>query len=708
MKLLTKSSNLLIFLSAIVLFFIIQPHKKISVELSTMLTGQDKKLYEVSEKFSYVRTFLVAVKGFEKDDLKKLSKITNELIKNDEIELNNQLNNKSYKEYKNKYKIYLNDLNYLNNNDIKVKDKLTKSYQDMISSPFYTPLNRDDPLSIISNSKIPKNIKFKNGNPILENYGYFKVLSILSKTDEKSRLKIYNEIHSVIDNYNDIKAFSSIFMFVENSQKIQNDVRMIIMVSMALLGVLYLLILRNIYLFLNIGMTLATSVIFGQIIVTYIFPQTSVIALVFSTAITSVSIDYMFHHYLHNYYNKKLGFNRSVFYGFLTTIIAFLLISMINFPLIEQISIFTIVSLTVAYIHFAFVYPHLNIKHKEPKSLEKVKSPVTIKGYKIIIFSIIVIILSLHNVKFDFNIKNLDYQNKELIKTENFFKNNLNQDKKVAVFITGATIDTLISNCQTIKQLDIKSTVPLASLLSQKLYIKKATILQTLNFDKIKKELNTDANKIGFRKDYFNNSYNMAMLFPPYPNYTLDMIHNMGFDIVKNENGYLTYGMVTPSNIEKILQFDFIKNAQTKVLFENSLKKVSNELMLFGALTIFFIISILAVVTKKRFLQAFTYILFPASLILLYGWYVPLNIMHLFMAFVVLAIGIDYGIYMNEPKLTHNTTMAIVFSLISTFAGFGVLAISNINSLFSIGITAVIGIIGILFLLVFQKRVKKH
>ena len=66
MKLLTKSSNLLIFLVSLALFYIIQPQKKISVELSTMLTGQDKQLYEISEQFSYVKTFIVAVKGFEK------------------------------------------------------------------------------------------------------------------------------------------------------------------------------------------------------------------------------------------------------------------------------------------------------------------------------------------------------------------------------------------------------------------------------------------------------------------------------------------------------------------------------------------------------------------------------------------------------------------------------------------------------------------
>ena len=232
--------------------------------------------------------------------------------------------------------------------------------------------------------------------------------------------------------------------------------------------------------------------------------------------------------------------------------------------------------------------------------------------------------------------------------------------------------------------------------------------INKIDFNKIKEDIVFSANKIGFKSKYFKDSYNDNFTKPTYPEYSVKMIKDFGFDIVKENGGYLTYAMVSPFKVDEILKYNFTKNAQTKVLFENSLKKVSNDLMLFGALTIIFIISILAMVTKKRFLQAFTYILFPAALILLYGWFVPLNIMHLFMAFVILAIGIDYGIYMNEPKLTHNTTLAIVFSLISTFAGFGVLAISNINSLYSIGMTAIIGIVGILFLLIFQKRIKKH
>lgn len=707
MKQLTKLSNLAIFGFALVLFFIIQPHQKFSLELSSMLTGEDKKFYDISEKFSYVKTFLVAVEGLENDDLKKLKKIKEELLANSEIEVNNQLNNKKYQEFKQKYKLYLNELNYKNGSEIKVNDKLKNIYVEMISSSFYYNINLNDPLEII-NTDVKSQIKLKNGSLILGDFGYLSIFTITSKTDEKSRIKIYNEIEDILKKYDNVKAFSSIFFYVENSRIIQSDVKLIIMTSMVILGILYILILRNLYLFFNIAITLATSVIFGQIVVTYFFPQTSIIALVFSTAITSVSIDYMFHHYLHNYYNKQLGFNKSVFYGFITTITAFSLISFINFPLIEQISIFTIVSLFVAYVHFAFIYPHLGIKHKEPYSKENYKSPFIVRGHKIILFSLVIIIISLFYVNFDFNIKNLDYQNKKLIETEKFFKSNLNQNKKIAVLITGTTIDTIITNSKIIKKLDKNATVPLSSLLSQEQYIRRLQELQRIDFTKIKKDIKDSSVLVGFKETYFNNSYNNEFLYPPYPLYTQDMIKNYGFDLVLDDKQFITYAMVSPAKLDDILSLNFTQSAQSKVLFENSLKKVYNELLLFGGLTLLLIISILAIVTKRRFLQAFSYILFPASLILLYGWFVPLNIMHIFMGFVVLAIGIDYGIYMNEPTLSHNTTLAIIYSLISTFAGFGVLILSDINSLFSIGITAIIGVSGILFLLIFQKRIKKE
>jgi len=691
---------------ALSLFFIFQPHQKISLELSSMLTGEDKKYYQLSEKLSFVKTFLVAVDGFSREDLKKLHEIKKELSAHSEMTINNQLNNKNFQEYKKTYKIYLNDLKYKSSDDINTQKELKNIYTQMVSSPFYFNLDRNDPLGIISKEVNNKDLQIKNGNLTIGKYGYLAVFKIESKIDEKSRIRIYNDIHKILEKYENIKFFSPIFYYVENSKKIQSDVFLIIMSSMVLLGILYILILKNIYLFLNIATSLATSVMIGQLIVTSIYPSVSVIALVFSTAVTSVSIDYMFHHYLHNYYNKKQGFNKSVFYGFLTTITAFVLMSFINFPLIGQISIFSIASLSVAYIHFAFIYPHLAIKHVEPYSKENYKSPFTVKGYKILMFSIVIIIISIFYSKVDFNIKNLDYQNKALIKTENFFKTNLNQNKMSAILITGNSCDDLIENAKIVKSHDLKALSPLSILLSQSQYIHKQEEINNFGFNKLKDNLNQYDTSSGFKDDYFIDSYSDNQLVQNYPKYSIEMLKGLGFDIVLDDGKYISFAMVDPSKVDDILKLDFVRNAQAKVLFENSIKKVHNEFILFGGMTLLLIISILAVVTKRRFLQAFTYILFPVSLILCYSWFVPLNILHMFMTFVILAIGIDYGIYMNEAQLSHNTTLAIIFSLVSTFAGFGVLVISDINSLFSIGITAIIGIMGILFLLLFQKRVK--
>ncbi len=707
MKQLIKLSNFFIFAIALVLFLIIQPQQKFSLKLSSMLTGEDKKFYKLTEQFTYVKTFLVATNKVSKEDLQKLVKIKKELLKNPLIKENNKLNNKFFKEYKDKYKFYLNDFNYENANQIDTKKKLQDIYTQLTSSSFYVNINKQDPLGIIKQNKHLK-IKTKNGHLVLKDSGYLSIFTIEAKADEKSRIKIYNEIHKILDKYEDIQFFTPIFYYVENSKVIQGDVHNIIAASMILLGILYILILRNIYLFINVATTLATSVIVGQIIVTYIYTDVSIIALAFSTAITSVSIDYMFHHYLHNHYNKKRKFNASVFYGFLTTISAFTIISFIDFPLIRQISIFTIASLAIAYLHFAFLYPYLGIKHKEPYVKENYKTPFSFSSTKIILFSTIVIIISIFSLKFDFNIKNLDYKNTKLINTEAFFKSRLSKKKKAAILIKSNNINTLIENAKLVKKIDPYSNVAIAKLLSANEYIKRQNFIHRFGFEQLKKDINKYALEVGFKDKYFKEAYANDLLYPLYVNYTLDEIKNFGIDIIKDNNQYITYALVSYDKIDEVLALDFTSSAQAKVLFENSLKRVSTDLILYGSLTLILIIIILALVTKKRFLKAFTYIVFPASLIILYGIFVPLNIMHIFMAFVIMAIGIDYGIYMNEPNLSHNTTLAIIYSLISTFAGFGVLIISNINSLYSIAITAIIGILGILFLLLFQKRPKKR
>ncbi len=101
-------------------------------------------------------------------------------------------------------------------------------------------------------------------------------------------------------------------------------------------------------------------------------------------------------------------------------------------------------------------------------------------------------------------------------------------------------------------------------------------------------------------------------------------------------------------------------------------------------------------------IQALNFLLFPSALIFMYLSFVAVNILHIFMFFIILSISIDYAIYSSKDN-SKQTKKAIIFSAISSFAGFGVLIFSDINSLFSIGSVATLGIFAILILIIFQK-----
>ena len=706
MKQSIKVLNLLIFVISLLLFFIVKPYENFSFDLSSLLGDNDKKFYQLSQKFNNSTTLFLSIKGYDKKKQLELKSLKNELLLIPEITTVNSFNNKKLQEFKKKYQFYLNDFNYKNNHDISIKEILESYYNNLLTSSFYVNIDKSDPLKILKKKENSNSLLFKNGRLSLNDYGYLEILHIQSNLDTQSKNALYDKIYSILKKYKNIKYHSSLFYYVENSKKIQNDVNKIITISLVLLGILYLILLKNFYLFLNVTLTLVSSVLIGKLIISSFFSEISIISLAFSIAVTSISIDYMFHHYLHNYYEKgKFQFNKSVFYGFMTTVSAFGILSFINFPLIKQISIFSIISLSVAYLHFAFLYPYLGIKYISgfKMTMKQNTGFLSFSSLKIMIFSLSILIFSLFYVKFDFNIKNINYQNEKLIESELFFSSKMNQDKKSMILITGNSIDTLIHNAKIVQNIDKNSIIPLSTLLSKSEYSYKKNIIKEFNFKQLKKSLEDFSDNVGFRKGYFSDSYNNHMLDLDYPVYSLTMLDDLGYDVLHSNNIYYSYALIDLEKIDEVLSLSFVKNAQAKLLFENLLKKIYDELLFYGALTILFIIMILFTITRRNFLKTFTYILFPISLMLFYGIFVPINIMNIFMMFIILAIAIDYGIYINEKELLDKTKRAILYSLMSTFAGFGILIISDINALYSIAVTALIGIFSILLLLRLQR-----
>ena len=205
---------------------------------------------------------------------------------------------------------------------------------------------------------------------------------------------------------------------------------------------------------------------------------------------------------------------------------------------------------------------------------------------------------------------------------------------------------------------------------------------------------------IGFREGYFKNAYNTSLL---QPKYSLAQLKEYGLNIFIHNNQYYTFFSINTKHYSAISKLTFVQSLSIKELFEKSLQTIFNELLILGTIILMGIFLMLLMVTKRKVLYALNFLLFPLALISLYAYFIAFNILHIFMIFIILAIGIDYAFYTSKDQSIH-TKKAILYSLLSTFAGFGVLSFSSVNALYSIGTIAIIGIVAIFLLLIFSKR----
>jgi len=306
----------------------------------------------------------------------------------------------------------------------------------------------------------------------------------------------------------------------------------------------------------------------------------------------------------------------------------------------------------------------------------------------------LIIYIKVFNIKIDFNIKNLDIDNQELHDLDDFFNKFINKDKKTAVLLYANSVENLIINAHKLQTTYPKTLNPLKNIPTQNSFEK----FDINRFETLNQEINRIAKEIGFRDNIFQNSYKLLDDIPKY-NYK----ELKEFPIGQYKNIFITYAIVSNSNYNNIIKEPYIKTLSFKELFKKDLTQSLKNLQFFSFIALLFICTMLFVAVKSKFFQALNYILFPIAVLLLLSFYIKLNILHIFMMIVLIALSIDYGIYMNSSKLTNSTHKAIFYSLLSTFAGFGVLVFSNVNALFSIGLISTIGIVSLIILLLTHK-----
>jgi len=676
--------NLVIFIVMSLIYFSLSSQVKFSTNFIEIFFSQKSlELFDMAKKFELSNEIYIAKKGFNKKSLQELKQIAKELEQIEEIskvEIDAKVS-AEMKSYLRKNYYLLADFNGTKKPN--VLNKLQNIHDKIYNSDFYEPINVYDPLDIFSFNLASQEKDFK-----LKNYGYMiKAKTSVNTSNATSARVIYNKVNKLLKNYSDTIAYAPFFFLVENSAYIRGDAQKIMAIATILLLVLYFFILKNYRLFFNTVLAIGSSVLSAILFTSLMFENISILAVVFGVSITTISIDYMFHYYFH----KKFGFEKKVFFGFLTTIGVFVIFSFISIELFSQLAWFSLVSLSVAYVIFTFIFPYLGIEFEKIKITHTKNS--SFKPLHVVLISFVLFGYSYENLKFDNDLKNLDYNNEKLLKISKQFGESLQNGKYRGVIIKEDSKELLLEKYEKILEKFPTMLGVGKFILSEKKCQKKIKDFSEFGFINLKKEIGLKAKEVGFKEGTFKNAYKDI------GNQMCDtkLIDEMKFKIIKDKSSYFTMALIDKKELKEDKLFEILDLAKT---LSNDTKKMKNILVKFMLISVLFIVGILFFVAGKQVLYPLTYLLFPLSMTLFFiSLFGAINIMHIFALVILLAISIDYGIYMYKNDTLSETKMAIKFALLSTFFGFGILIFSKTEAMSSIGLVISVGVCSIFFLL---------
>jgi len=363
--------------------------------------------------------------------------------------------------------------------------------------------------------------------------------------------------------------------------------------------------------------------------------------------------------------------------------------------LISQISFFTALALTFAYLTFTFAFKQLELKeyvHRESVS----KSISVVPSSAFIIISIGLLLYAITNIKLDDNIRNLDYQNSDLRAVESIFKES-NQKSLTPLIVQAQSEDELIKNLQTLHEISPEAFSLASFVMDSKECELRKKSLASYDFKTLNVTLNTEAKKVGFRDGYFKDAYRFTKNLASCEEVDLKIFESYNLMVSQREDKYYTMAFVEDASRSSSL--GFVSTINVKEMFKKVANKMYEDIVIYSLIVISMIIFMLVLSVKQKLFYAINYILFPVSLTLaVLVTFFSINIMHIFAFIILIAIGIDYGIYMSNAKKRTNTELAIKYSLLGTFGAFGVLAFSSITALNSIGLVITVGA-GAIFIL---------
>jgi predicted exporter len=655
-------------------------------------------------RFDSSKKLLVLINGFDSESLRRAQAIKEQLSKLSEVEsvyFDVSDIDPRAKRYLGDAWYYLSDFNSTVLSREVVKKKLEALAAKMQTIGAYAALDTTDPLGLFSKPSFMPGTQ-RDGMMIVPGRGYCVVASISpSIGDIEGSRRLYDEVNAALAPYkNGIVVFSPNFYSVENSAYIKSDVEKITALTVLILIGVYFFLLRNRVMLLFSLMTLLLSGLMAILFVKVIFADVSILVLAFGAGIATIAEDYLFMLFLNDDY-KKQRFNRAVFWGFAATETGLASLSFIDFPLISQLAVFAFASLAVSYIVFVFVFPGLKFYRDESEAnqasvFERLLQWRKIPPLLFTLLSALLVMASYSYLTFDADFRHLDYQNRPLLEAEKLFAETLGSES-VPVLIEGESIDALLLHAETLQR-RAPGSFSIANLaLSQAKSSARARAVHTYDFALLRRHLESAGSEAGFRSGIFADAYRPPESLGAY-RYDAEALRLLGAEIVKTDKGYMSLAYVKTDELKNLAALAYLIPIDGKELLSRSASNALEAFTGFLGIGFLLLMAIIIAVTRKRALYALNFLFFPMSVILaMFAVEGSFNLMHLFALFLMMVYGIDYGIYLSRGELS-NSMRAVVYSCLTTFAGFGVLILSDVPAVHSIGAVTIAGLAAIIAL----------
>ncbi len=651
---------------------------------------------KISNKFSSVIN-IVTESEDEKKALYGANKIIKLLDSADFDTLNIQSSKFSLKDitkdltpYKNgllsaKHRAFLQE-----NKSRQIADDAIKQISESIMPPL-VPI-REDPFLLLSDYLLNMNstgTTWTLHNNLLWQYKddkhYFMIPVDVDTKDMNLATKQINLLYQKLSNQNhkDFNVYLSgiplhTAVMVQKSQ-IQIGVLSLLACIMAVL--FSYLLFRKIFTIATVVISLCMGFLCGAIALFLCFNTPHILTFVFGTTLIGLGIDYSFHTLTKATLKKQTKIRKNMRNSFLTTLVCFAPLLFSGVSLLQQISVFTIVGLTTIYIGLNLFMPNKLNLETEPVKINFTLS----RKNKIIVLSLIglAIIATLPFIRMENNINQLYRPDSNIAFQESVVQKLNNSSESAVLMVRGKDIQDVLETEESIKIngnqfFSVSSMIPSIKLQSENKELIKQLYKSQSKYLKQKLELiNTPA----FEETEYLTPNDIKSTF----------LNNWVNKLIVSDGEYIySLAQISP-DIE--ITTDKARVVSISETLTQHIEKYSHETYRLLAICAVCLIALLSLFYKKR---AVIYLI-PSVLAILLSMCVltwfgqPITFFHMLSFFIVTGLGLDYTIF-NLNTDNSKEMRPVMFSFLTSFVGFGLLAFTSFFLIKSMGITLGLGL----------------